>query len=112
MIGAILASLGTLRSAFKLRIALIASHHWSTVCRAAGSDQPSGLRPGRDADALRRPLAARAARARGARPFKPCQTCSVTNGMIGWSKPAEPVEQRRQHALGDRTGSPGRAAGP
>ena len=41
-IGAILASLGMFRSAFRLRSVWIFSCHWATVARASGSAQPRG----------------------------------------------------------------------
>ena len=102
MIGAILASLGTLRSAFKLRIALIASHHWSTVCRAVSSDQPSGR-----GQAAMQTLSAAACRL--GQPAHRRQAVQALPDLFGHKRhdrmeqAAEPIEQRRQHALGDRT---------
>ncbi len=51
-------------------------------------------------------------------PAHRCQAVQALPDLLGHERhdrmeqPAKPVEQRRQHALGDRTGLPDRAAGP
>ena len=111
MIGSTLASLGTFRSARRLRIALIASHHCSTVLVAVLVGPAHRPGPGRDADTL---LGGRGA-------FQTphgCQGRQTLPDLLGHERhnrvqqPAKAVEQRAPARAGPSDAFRGRGGGP